>query len=76
MEVDGVVIGVGFEPGRHFVRLKAVDASGAEVTFQATRDQVEQALAHRDTRVRVLAIVGQAFKKLFRIKPVRSRESD
>jgi hypothetical protein len=67
IEVEGKVIGVGFEPGRPFVRIKASDPSGSETTLFATREQVDSALELREGTVRALALV-QDHKKLLRIQ--------
>ncbi len=68
LELTGDVIGVGFDPGRHVVRIKASDVSGSETTFQATAEQVNLALEYRDSPVRVLALSGMGTKRLLRIQ--------
>jgi hypothetical protein len=68
-EVTGNVIGVGFDPGRHFIRIKSSDVSGTETTFQATAEQVDFALEHRSEYVRVLALAAVGSKRVLRIQP-------
>lgn len=67
-EMTGYVIGVGFEPGRNFVRVKASDNSGSEITLSATPRDVDQALEMRSDAVRVLALVQEHTKRLLRIQ--------
>lgn len=67
IEVTGSVIGVGFEPGRHFVKLKGSD--GSEITLSATANQVDKALEHRSSNVRILALAGTGARKLLRLQP-------
>jgi hypothetical protein len=52
-EVDGNIIGVGFEPGRSEVRMKS---DSATANFDATDKQVEMALAIRKESVRSLGV--------------------
>jgi hypothetical protein len=66
VEIDGRVIGVGFEPGRNFVRVKSDEE--AEITFSATAEQVTAALEIRAEDIRVLAVVQGGIKRLLRIQ--------
>lgn len=70
IEVVGKVVGVGFEPGRNFVRVKSSDASSSEITLNATATQVDRALEIREADVRVLAL--EPTSRLLRIE----RETD
>ena len=68
VELEGRVIGVGFEPGRNFVRVKSSGASGSEMTFAATPEQVMGALEIREGDVRVLALIHEPNKRLLRLQ--------
>ena len=68
IEITGNVIGVGWDRGKHFVKVKDSDSSASEVTLNATARQVDVALEHREAFVRVLALVNAAGKKLLRIQ--------
>jgi len=71
LEVEGRVIGVGFEPGKNFVRIKSSSASGTEMTLTATPEQVITALEIRGEEVRILGLVFElGRKKLLRIQPL------
>jgi hypothetical protein len=61
-EYLGNIIGVGFEPGRLEVRMKP--DNGSPVTFGATSDQVESALALRDTKAKALVVVQGNVQRL------------
>src|SRR5271157_48892 len=63
-ELEGSVVGVGFEPGRPEVRVKA-GATGAG--FDATAEQVEMALAIRKDNVRALGIYDGKRTRLLNI---------
>jgi hypothetical protein len=52
-EVDGTVIGVGFEPGRSEVRVKGASTTA---NFDASDEQVEMALTIRKENVRSLGV--------------------
>src|SRR5271157_3534727 len=52
-EIDGNIIGVGFEPGRSEVRVKGETATAS---FDASDDQVEMALTIRKENVRSLGV--------------------
>lgn len=52
-ETEGSVVGVGFEPGRSEVRVRSESAS---ISFDASPEQVEMALAIRKDKVRVFGI--------------------
>ena len=70
-ETVGKVIGVGFEPGRHWVRIKGQDG---EVTLQSDHDAVNTALGLRDTDVRVLYVATGDQRRLLRMDdPSRPR---
>ena len=49
----GKVIGVGFEPGRNFVRIRGLDG---EVTMRSDPEAVNSALEIRDTDVRIMYV--------------------
>jgi len=68
MEFAGRIIGVGFSPGPHFVRLKLPD--GSDVTLNCDADHVSQALEMHssDGDVRVLALFSEGTKRLLRIQ--------
>jgi hypothetical protein len=54
MELEGSVIGVGFDPGRSEVRIKAEDSNLSP--FGATDEQVNEALLMRNATVRALGV--------------------
>jgi len=54
LEVEGNIVGVGFEPGRTEVRIKS--KTGTAPSLDATSEQVEAALDMRKTIVRVLGV--------------------
>jgi len=68
MEITGNVIGVGFDPGKYFVRIKSTDPSASEVTLMATSIQVDRALENRHERVRALVLSHVGGKKLLRLQ--------
>ena len=68
VEHRGRVVGVGFDPGRHFVRIKTSNVDNSEVTLSATQAQVERALEVRGEDVRILALSSANGKKLLRIQ--------
>jgi hypothetical protein len=53
VEYEGIVIGVGFDPGRSEVRVKAESGSPA---FDASEEQVNAALNTRNRKIRVLGV--------------------
>jgi hypothetical protein len=53
----GVVVGVGFEPGRNEVRLRHPEGKTIQ-SFAATEDQVNRAIQFRGTVVRALVLIG------------------
>ncbi len=63
-EVEGSVIGLGFEPGKSEVRVKAEMASA---NFDANEEQVERALEIRKEPVRSLGVYGGKRARLLRI---------
>jgi len=65
-QVTGNVVGVGFEPGRTEVRIKAEDEQ--PITLAATPAQVETALELRHSAVEVLAVAGKQ-SRLLRVQP-------
>lgn len=65
-EIDGNIIGVGFEPGKNEVRLKT---ENDQVALGATAAQVETALELRHSEVRALAVIGKQ-SRLLRVQPV------
>ncbi len=80
VEPRGRIVGLGFEPGRPFIRIKTADVNQSETTFAATQGQVDEALELRDREVRVLSVVSALGKKVLRIQasedpPVRLDEN-
>jgi len=78
IEVRGQIIGVGFEPGRPFVRIKQDDS---EVSLWSNTANVDVALQSRGREVRALAVVRTSGKHLLRIQletaePVRLNEDE
>lgn len=63
-EVDGSIIGVGFEPGKSEVRVKG-DTGIA--SFDASDEQVEMALAVRKENIRSLGVYDGKHTRLLRI---------
>jgi hypothetical protein len=63
-EVVGDIVGVGFEPGRDEVRLRADPTS---FNCVATSDQVDKALELRGTPVRALLIQADNKTRLLRL---------
>lgn len=55
VEIEGNVVGVGFDPGRNEVRVKAEETPSA-VTASATPDAVDKALTLRKEKVRAVAV--------------------
>jgi hypothetical protein len=70
-EVIGVVVGVGFEPGRHEIRIRQPEGR-TTFTFAATEAQVNSAIDYRGVSVRVLALVG-GHNRVLRIEPADSQ---
>ena len=67
VQQTGRVIGVGFDPGSKWVRIKAQD--GSEVTIQAQDRTVDRALEIRDEDVKVLYLdSGDGSRRLLRIQ--------
>lgn len=67
--VDGLVVGVGFEPGRPEVRVRA-EATNRTIAFASTTAQVETALQLRNTTVRTQAVAIDGKLKLLSIRKV------
>lgn len=63
-ETVGKVIGVGFEPGRHWVRIRGQEG---EVTLQSDPGAVKKALELRDTDVRILYVATDDQRRLLRM---------
>lgn len=63
-EVEGSVVGLGFEPGKPEVRVKGETASA---NFDATDEQVELALSIRKDEIRSLGVYGGKRARLLRI---------
>ncbi len=63
-EIEGHIVGVGFEPGKPEVRIKG---DGPASAFGATADQVEAALAIRHDSVRVFGVHDGKHTRLLRI---------
>ena len=63
-EIIGKVIGVGFEPGGNWVRIRGGDG---DVTVQSDSDAVNRALEMRDTDVRVLYVAKGDQRRLLRM---------
>ena len=64
-EVEGQIIGVGFEPGRSEVRVKGETAT---VGFDASDESVEKALAVRRENTRLLGVYDGKRTRLLRIQ--------
>lgn len=65
VEMQGRVIGVGFDPGKPEVRLKGQDAP---LTVSATEEQVDKALALRRVDVRAIVLRHGTMARLLRIE--------
>jgi hypothetical protein len=63
-EIDGHIVGVGFEPGKPEVRIKG---DAAIAIFGANAEQVEAALAIRHDAVRVFGVHAGKHSRLLRI---------
>jgi hypothetical protein len=63
-EIDGAIVGVGFEPGRPEVRIKTENTS---ISFEADDKQVDVALEIRKETVRALGVFGGKRARLLRI---------
>ena len=69
----GKVIGVGFEPGRNFVRIRGLDG---EVTMRSDPEAVNSALEIRDTDVRIMYVGTGDQRRLLRLDdPSKPRPS-
>jgi hypothetical protein len=66
VEIEGDVVGVGFDPGKNEVRLKP--QSGSVSSFSSTGDEVETALSFRHDKVRTLALKEETRARLLRIR--------
>lgn len=64
-EVEGSIIGVGFDPGKTEVRIRGESASA---NFDANEEQVEAALAIRHNPVRTIGIQAGKHSRLLRIQ--------
>lgn len=64
-EIDGHIVGVGFEPGKPEVRVKG---DAATAIFAASAEQVEAALAIRHDAVRVFGVHDGKHTRLLRVK--------
>ena len=71
-EVVGSVIGVGFEPGRNFVRIKG---ENGEITLSASAESVNKALEMRASDVRALYVLQDDSQKLLHLdRPSEARQ--
>jgi hypothetical protein len=68
VEVEGSVVGVGFDPGRREVRIKG---DSGMFSLDATSDQVDLALKIRPTEVRILGVKTERRARILRINGVR-----
>jgi len=68
VELEGSVVGVGFEPGRSEVRVKAETFTQS---LDANDQQVEAALQMRGTRIRVLGVHDEKRARLLRLARAR-----
>jgi hypothetical protein len=68
VEVEGSVVGVGFEPGRTEVRIKT---EAIAPSLDATDEQVESALQMRKARVRALGVHDGKRARLLKIARAR-----
>ena len=68
IEQRGRIVGLGFEPGKPFLRIKTTDVNEAEVTYAATQSLVDQALELRDQEIRVLGLITGAGRKALRVQ--------
>jgi hypothetical protein len=66
LEVEGDLIGVGFDPGRNEVRLKG---DGGTTSFGALEAQVDESLKLRNTKIRALGIHDGKHGRLLRLTP-------
>jgi len=73
IELSGSIIALGFDPGKHFVRIKTSDSSASEVTLTATKEQVLQALEARESTVRLLGVCHLGGRKLLRVQRASDR---
>lgn len=72
VELEGVVVGVGFEPGRNEVKVRA--ASGELMTFSASESLVGRALELRLQHVNVLAVHDESTRvRLLRVATTEKR---
>jgi hypothetical protein len=62
-EIEGLVVGVGFDPGPYEVKLQGGD-NGPAATYAATKELVEKALTLRHAPVRAIVVRGAAPKLL------------
>jgi hypothetical protein len=68
IEVEGSVVGVGFEPGRSEVRIKSDVGPPA---FDSTDEQVETALQMRKAKIRLLGVTDGKRSRLLQIARAR-----
>jgi hypothetical protein len=68
VELEGSIVGVGFEPGRSEVRIKS---EAATPSLDATDQQVEMALQMRRTKIRALGVHDGKRSRLLRIGRAR-----
>ncbi len=73
-EITGSVIGVGFDPGKHFVKIKSADSTASESTLSATREQVDAALENRERQIRVLVLNYPGGARLLKLQPSSDRK--
>lgn len=65
VELDGVLVGVGFEQGKSEIKLRAL--TGELVSLSATPDQVERAIELRLQSVQALAVAEPSKTRLLRL---------
>lgn len=66
VEIQGDVVGVGFDPGRNEVRVKP--ESGSVSSFSSTAEDVDTALRLRHEKIRTLAIREETRAKLLSLR--------
>lgn len=74
VDVIGEIVGVGFEPGRNEVKLKAF--TGETITMSATPEQVDAAIQTRGAEIAVLGVVQGSRIRLLRLGAGRQLSAD
>ena len=66
IEVSGELVGVGFEPGKTEIKVRA-NSTGDVVTVAATPSEVDAALSLRGSQITALAVVEPQRSRLLRL---------